>query len=637
MTRAAWGAIAALVAFSACGESWQKAATTVRSSAVDEKKEPYFAGPWPDDRRLIDGAVPTKRFPRPGMGSLLDNMLSTGDKVAKGWGLSSPIYVPFSGLIDPATLPASPAAAREEGASVFLVAVDPASPAYLKRHPVDFRFLEAPTLYLPAGNVLAVRPFPGFPLEEATKYALVVTTKVKDPRGASVGAEQALWNVLHGVTKDDYYAPLLPVLDALKVKRGEVAGAFLFTTQAVMPELIALRDYLEAQPTPSLDNARLTSTRTSFYVFEGTYKAPNMQHGEVPFSLQGGQFVFDAAGTPVPSEVEDMRVALCVPKGAPPPGGYPVVLYSHGTGGNYRSLIGDICDELAQVGVAAAGIDQVFHGPRGKGANGCFGQDIELCFFNPVNVVAGRNNTRQAALDNVMLRKMLTGAVIPSTLDPEMREVRFKADKVGFFGHSQGGLSGAVYTSFDTHLAGAVLSGAGGHLTTTVLVRKDPIDVRALAEGPLILNIEGREQLDEYHPALAMVQFLADMADPSSYGRYWVKRPFGAPKHLYITSGLVDPYTSAFTAEVMATTASVPQVLPIGERSAPHELAGLEPIALPAQDNLSSEAGVAVTAVFRQFPGQGHFPVFDDATARSQWISFLDGVVKGTAVIVPAR
>ena len=282
------------------------------------------------------------------------------------------------------------------------------------------------------------------------------------------------------------------------------------------------------------------------------------------------------------------------------------------------------------------GIDQVFHGPRGQGATSCFGQDIELCFFNPINVVAGRNNTRQAALDNVTLRKMLAAATVPSTVDPDGRTVTFAAEKVGFFGHSQGGLTGAVYTAFERHLAGAVLSGAGGHLTTTVLVRTDPIDVRSLAEGPLILGIEGRESLGPYHPALALMQAFADPADPPSFGRYWVRRPEGAPKHLYVTSGLNDPYTPADTAEYMAAAASLPQLAPVVRTSAPHALAGLAPVSPPVQDDVTSEAGVPATAVFRQFAGAGHFPVFYDASARRQWTAFFDGVLHGPAVVIPA-
>lgn len=608
-------------------------ATQVRSHAEDERNEAYFAGPWPDDRRLINGAVSTRRFPRPGTGSLIDNLLASGDRVARGWGLSAPLYVPFTQAIDVESLPASAALSSEAGASVVLTAVDPSSKAFGRRHPIDFHFFASPTLYLP-GNILAVRPVPGFPLEAKTSYALIVTTRVKDQAGAAVGPEETLWNVLEGKESDPYYAPLTSALAALQLSRSEVAGAFLFTTQSVVDEVLVLRDYLESQPNPSLDHPKLAQSLSNFDVFEGTYRAPNLQHGVVPYALTGGEFRFDAAGVPIPSEIEEMRVALCVPRGPVPPGGFPLVLYSHGTGGHYQSVIRDICPELAQVGIAAAGIDQVFHGPRGKGANGCFGQEIEVCFFNPINVVAGRNNTRQAALDNVMLRKMLAQATLPASLDPQGRTLKFSAQSVGFFGHSQGGLTGAVYAGFETHLAGAVLSGAGGHLTTTVLVRKDPINVRALAEGPLILGIEGKESLDPYHPMLALMQALADVADPASYGRYWIARPEGQPKHLYLTSGMLDPYTSAFTAEVLAASASIPQLMPIGEVSPPHLLAGLAPVQAPVQDNVTSDTGAAVTAVFRQFPGEGHFPVFSNPSARRQWVAFFDKLLHGSKVVV---
>lgn len=624
----------ALLLLVGCGEAWQAAPTLVRSHAVDEKTEAYFAGPWPDDRRLVDGVLSTKRFPRPGNGSLQLNIFTTGDRVMKGWGMTSPIYVPFTGPIDPSSLPPLEGS-HEPASSAYLIAVAPASAHdYGLRHPVDFHFFAAPTLYLP-GNVLAVRPFPGSPLEPSTTYALVVTTRVRDANGAAVGPEESLWKVLHGKAQDATYAPLLALLDARQ--KAEVAGAFLFTTQPLMDDdLLPLRDWLEARPDPALAGARLNATRAGLYVFEGTYPAPNMQHGAVPYSLTGGDFQFDASGTPVPGPVEDMRVSFCVPKGPVPAGGFPVVVYSHGTGGNYLSLVDDICDDLAAVGVAAAGIDQVFHGPRGMGATGCFGQDIEVCFFNPVNVVAGRNNIRQAALDNVTLRKLLAHVSLPASLDPEGRVVTFAGDQVGFFGHSQGGLTGAVYVAFATHLRAALLSGAGGHLTSTLLLRKDPIDIKALAEGPLILGIEGQESLDPYHPALALIQAFADKADPADYAKHWVQRPLGAPRHLYVTSGMLDPYTPAFTAEVMAAAAGLPQEAPAAETSQPHAVVGLSPASPPYELNLAADDGRRVTGIFRQFPGAGHFPVFYDSTARHQWVAFFQSALKTDRVVIPA-
>lgn len=618
-----------------CEARFQAAATQVRSRAVDERAEPYFAGPWPDDRRLIDGALSTRRFPRPGSGSLIETVLATGDRVARGWGLTSPIYVPFTGAIDPASLPADPEAARASDASVFLIDADPGSPGYGQRQRIDFKLFADPTLYLP-GNVLALRPVPGFPLRAGTRYAVVVTTGLDDAGGAPVGPEESLWDVLQGRRDDPYLAPLLAVLDATGTPRASVAGAFLFTTQPVMDELLKLRDWLELQPDPALEGLFFAGAAANFYRFEGTYRAPNLQHGVVPYATEGGEFVFDAQGAPVPGAFEAMRVSFCVPKGPVPAAGYPVVFYSHGTGGDFRSAVRDVCDDLAQQGLVTVGIDQVFHGPRAMGATGCLGQDIELCFFNPVNVVGGRNNTRQAALDNVTLRKLVARAALPPTVDPEGRQVRFAAQRVGFFGHSQGGLSGAVYAALSPHLAGGVLSGAGAHITTTILVRKDPIDLRALAEGPLMLGIEGKEALELFHPALALVQALGDVADPAAYAGHWIARPEGGPKALYLTSGLLDPYTSPYSAEVMATSGGVPQLLPLAQPSAPFLLSGLAPVSAPVRDDVASESGVKVTAVFRQFKTEGHFAVFDDATARAQWRVFFQTLLRGDGALVPA-
>lgn len=620
----------------ACGppppSPYSPAATVVKTTAVDELSAPFFSAPWPDDRRLrADGTVNTRRFPNPGKGSMIETLFSTGDHLVHGFGLSSPVYLPFSGALDATSL---------DGATVFLAALDPSSSAYARRVPVEWHFYAAATLFLP-GNVLAVRPVPGFPLEAKTRYALVVTTGVKDASGASVGPDEELWRVLGNHAPSDaaaaHYAPLLSFLDEQGLAHAQVAGATVFTTQPILDELLVLRDWLRAQPSPSIEALSYQGAGPGYLVFEGTYKAPNLQHGDVPYSTSGGDFQYDAAGAPIPAKVEDLRVALAVPSGPAPAGGFPFVLYSHGTGGNYRSFIGDIAEDLAAIGVASFGIDQVMHGPRAPAGVGCFGQDVEIRFFNPVNVVAGRNNARQSGLDNVMLRKLVAGLEIPAALHPQGHAVRFDSTRAGFFGHSQGGFSGAPYLALEDHLPAAVLSGTGGHLSTTILVRKDPIDLRALAEGPLLLNIEGKESLDEFHPALALTQTLGEIADPLSYARYWVKQPQGAPKNLYLTSGLQDPYTNPACAEAMAVAAGVPQMLPVGREARAFALAGLAPVAPPVSGNAAAEAGgPKVTVLFRQFPGQGHFPVFDDPSAHKQWRAFFESSLAGGAALIPA-
>jgi len=57
-----------------------------------------------------------------------------------------------------------------------------------------------------------------------------------------------------------------------------------------------------------------------------------------------------------------------------------------------------------------------------------------------------------------------------------------------------------------------------------------------------MLGIEGRESLELFHPALALIQALGDLADPANYARTG-EAAEGAPKALYLTNGMRDPYT----------------------------------------------------------------------------------------------
>ena len=59
-----------------------------------------------------------------------------------------------------------------------------------------------------------------------------------------------------------------------------------------------------------------------------------------------------------------------IPKAAAcpmPAGGYPIALYGHGTGGDYRSIVDEgnsFGDLMAQNCIASMGIDQMFAGDR---------------------------------------------------------------------------------------------------------------------------------------------------------------------------------------------------------------------------------------------------------------------------------
>ncbi len=655
----------------AAGPTFEAAAVQCLTTITSDPTVAFFSQPWPDDRRLAsDGTVSTDAFPNKNGGTTLAaTLMSTGDHLVHGWGTSAPAYLAFTGSIDPSTLPSDPQAT---GGSVYILNIDPTSPQLGQRALVDFNFYAAATSFLP-GNVLAIRPVPGFPLQPKTTYAVVVTTAVKDTTGAAVGPEQAFWDVFVGQPQGQaeqqtaaFYQPLITELESEGVALSTIAGASIFTTQPILDEMLTLRDYLLSLPVPTFDPGTLqydanlsvpaTGSIPGYYVFEATYPATNMQHGTLPFAESGGDFEYDDAGVPIPGYVEHIRVSVVVPTTAEPDGGWPTAMYSVGTGSDYLGVVEEyepVGPTIVEQGVAIFGIDPILTGPRSglstsAQATGCFGLPVADCFIDPVNAVAGRNNLRQAALDNVNLRQLISNpaTVIPATAGPSTvagftnplgHEITFNPAKLGFIGHSQGGLTGAIYLPIDPQPLGGVLSGAGGLVTATILERQDPL-MLPIVEGPLFLNLPPGEALDWYHPALALIQTLAEAVDPINIARYWVNAPptGGTAKSVLTTNGLLDADTPSNTAEFLNVAARLPQLLPLAHDSAAYDLSGIAPVSTPLSPNLSpADGGATVTAAFHQFPSPwNHFVIFDDRAARHQWSNFLGSLVTtGTATI----
>jgi pimeloyl-ACP methyl ester carboxylesterase len=302
-----------------------------------------------------------------------------------------------------------------------------------------------------------------------------------------------------------------------------------------------------------------------------------------------------------------------------------VVYVSHGTGGDYQSMVRDgTCGLLGAQGIAAVGIDQILHGPRARGARACldFGE-VEECFLSPVNATAGRNLLRHAAIDHLSLRRMVEGLVIAAGDDPEGRVLTFDTARAAFFGHSQGALTGSIYLAVEPEVRGALLSGGGGHVSTTIMLREEGL-FRELLESPLYLNIAGRDELDPFHPALALLQTFAEVADPLSYGRYWHRSPVAGRKSVFKTSGLQDVQTPAATAVALAVAAGLPQLQGGHLPSPSFVLAGLDPVAPPVVGNVLADGDHGeVTAVLRQFPDGDHFVIFRDASVRAQASTFF--------------
>lgn len=634
--------VAIMTALVACTSAPEPSVRARMRLPADE----YFASPWPDDRRLDEkGCFLASEFPNPHGAGIFEEVKRRSDGLSCGWSIAAPAYMPFDGALDTSTLPTEPAAFMSSRAPFFMVAIDQGGPFEGLQVPLEWRFDDAPNAWLP-GNVLIARPVRGFTLESGTRYAFVVTTRLVDRAGVPIGADAGFAAALAGEGDPawaDHLRPLRTFLESRGIDRSLIAGATVFTTATGQAELLALRDWVEAQPAPvaqglSWDSSVDAPEGTA--LVKGTYEAPYFLHGAAPYTTEGGEFDYEANGTPRPSLREQMRFSLCLPTSPMPDKGFPVVFVSHGTGGDWHSFVRDgTCGRLAAKGIASFGIDNVLHGPRARGATDCIGMPAENCFFNPVNPVSSRNLMRQAALDHVSLRRMVEGLSVPVAVAGLDLPARFDLTHPGFFGHSQGGLTGALYLAIEKKSAGGMLSGAGGHLTTTLLDRVDTnglsSSVRALAEGLLFGMRE--EHLDQLHPGMAILQTIGEPADPLLYAKGWLREPQGRRKSVLLINGTEDPNTPLGCAVAYAVRGGVPQFETGRVEDPLFELAGLLPVAGPVTENVPVQGDwPAVTAAFREFPGAGHFPAFDDASAVAAWTTFLDTLVHAGVPTVPA-
>lgn len=573
----------------------------------------FYELPYPNDiRRHTDGSLDLSKFPTNSI--LVDEYRVDAEKL-DGFGLNSAIFQRFSDALDEATLP-DPAASMLPGASVYLVDVMTGERVPIIAH---FRADRTNTI---GPNRLAVRPFPGFGLDEGTTYALVITNRVHDVAGAPVEATSEFRTTLASA---EWYAPLRDYLDQPgDDEREDVVSAAVFTTQHATDVGLAIRKGVFGTTAPVVETKARGITSPQYSVWTGTYTAPNFQTGDVPYSSSGGEIQVGSDGVAIVQRMEPMRFALMLPPGPVPANGFPICIYAHGTGGDYESFIADGTGlRLAQQGIATISTDQVLHGPRNPGG------DPEVAFFNFSNPYAGRDNALQGAADAWSQMRL---ALDMSFDDGTGRTVKLDPANLFFFGHSQGGLTGPAFIAFEPSLKGAVLSGTGGILYLSLLYKTAPVSF-----PELISSITRDNPTDEDNPTLALAQMWIERADGANYAKLMVRHPpaGNGPKNIFQTEGYTDTYApnpsiEAFATAVGGDIVQTANAMPIQGLT----LRGRAVVAPPVTNNL--DGVTAVLAQYNQQPGSdGHFVVFDIPAAQTQSSQFLGTLARtGTATVV---
>lgn len=641
----------------------------------------FFDHPYPSDFRLgEDGRPDLEGFPTPGPGLLgVDMVAAYVDAVesgTRGWSTNPVVYFRFSGAIELSSLETP----EGEQPRVFITDVD-ALPEDNSTGPArfstqytigsgsnyicdDWFALTTPRDTLVPGHrhiawvtTDARSRMDGVPVERSPQFEAMLADD--PPNGDEVLAEA-----------HDAFAPLREFLDFYEGSPHEVDPdsiliATVFTTDDPLAPMRGLEETIRTEepvpsasdwvhcdgenqsPCPQADEEedRACGSGTSDYdEYHALIELPIFQEGTPPYLVEGGQISSTRTRT------EPVCMSMTVPKGTEPAGGWPLVIYGHGTGGSYRGAVRDsVAGALARAtpSFATLGYDAVQHGPR-RGEGEDAENEPENLFFNFVNPDAARGNPLQGAADVLSVVKFAKEGALATAQDTGTIAITVDPDKIYYFGHSQGSTHGSMGIPF-SDLSGTVLSGNGGGLAEALVNKTNPVDIAGVL--PFVLQDAYQPDPNENvwklrmgskHPVLSLLQHYIDTSDPINFGPLFTVRPEEeqGPKHIFQTFGLDDSYSPPLTLSSFIYSAELDLAPhPSGVSPAGDNELRVAPETDPVSDNFTLGTET-VTAVCRQYEpaagSDGHFVVHDVPEANADAIGFFEALASGVSPTVPA-
>jgi predicted esterase len=662
---------ALLQPWSGAGCDAQEAATPTVLFHVPRASDPpgndFYQLPFPNDIRRPNGKINLTGHPTPGARllafDLVARYIAAIEQDSTGFGVNEAIFFRFSRMPDMGSF-AVQATTPLSQQSLALLNITPSSPEYGVISGVHYNIYGDRTPYI-CDRYLSMRPPFGHPLRPGTTYAAIVRRIATDESGTVFGPDSDFSAMLaDGAPADSdlaaawaAYAPLRDYIAddtaPTKLTAGELAAVAVFTTERIEDPMTAIQAAIAAAPAPALsplvrcndpgavspcDDGQTGALHkrgcfpdqlvgASFDEYQGTISLPVFQQGTPPYldPNDGGGIILGADGTASIVRNENVCISLAVPHGKAPAAGWPLVVYSHGTGGSYRSavelgLAQDYATGLDSAGPAVAtatlGYDGILHGTR----NGNSTVDVGELVYNFLNPRAARDNALQAAADLLAIPRALGGFA--------GQGIKIDSAHVALYGHSQGGNAASLALAFQAGYGAGVMSGTGGTLIYTILQKSQPVDMATTL--PLVL---GENAVGSYDQVLNLMQMYFERSDSVNFGRHLFLEPYQgvSRRHALHVYGTNDSYAPVETQRLYAEAAGFPVATPlVDDYPANYGMITIDP---PVIDNQAFGTLAPVTAAQIQYQPaadsngklgyDGHFVSTQNPSARTAIQKFL--------------
>jgi dienelactone hydrolase len=516
---------------------------------------PVDVVPYPNDLYNPTGTrltVPVK------ITSPLANALNTLD----GFSTSAVISAPFNAPLDTASLiPWNPLAMAPSAASIIVLNATAGTPLM----PGTDYTVRVQAAAGSGGSVLEIVPLR--PLAPRTRYAFIVTNRVRSASGVAAGAD-----TIFGAIRDTHLAggtsvpgqpaltPLFPAITplintavGLGVPGNTVVVAWTMQTQSITnvldvvdtstgnrPFVLAPLGITTAQlglGLPGLANIYAGYLEVVYY---GNPAAPLtsfwVNNQLVPPNVTNPTPIVQGGPRRIPMLATLPNVGVPgVP--AKPPGGWPIVIFQHGITLD-RTLMFAMADSFAQAGFAVIAIDLPLHGVRNTtspfyqgptspfgnnerhfnldnvGATGVFTPDGQIDngwqILNVGNPLNARDHIRQAVADLTALARTIPGLDFPGAPNPDI-----DGNRIHFVGISLGSIISGVFLGLNSEVTTATLSSPAGPWTS-ILTDPQAVDFGAPIRAALAAQglPAGTVGFDNF---VRDLQTLIDPVDPVNY------------------------------------------------------------------------------------------------------------------------